>query len=326
VKSRNNREEMRRILVTGADGFVGQALTKRLCAAGFSVTGTVRRRAGNQTVAIGDVADCEQWLSLLAGVDVVVHLAARAHILREPSTDPLREFRRVNVAATLKIARAAAVAGVQRFIFLSSIGVNGVSTTNRAFVESDEPDPAEPYAISKWEAERGLMKIGAATGMEIVRVRPPLILGPGVKGNLRRLVQLVDWGLPLPFGAIPNRRSFIALDDICDLLALCIANERAANELFLAADPEQISTTELMHHIARGLDRRSLLIPVPLSGLFMVARILRAQQLIERMALSLCVNADRARTILSWTPRTGILGGIRAMAQAYRLQRHSYKV
>ena len=316
---------MRRVLVTGADGFVGQALTKCLRTSGFSVTGTVRRRAANQTIAIGDVADSEQWPSLLADVDVVVHLAARAHILRESSTDPLREFRRVNVAATLKIARAAAVAGVRRFVFLSSIGVNGVSTTNRAFVESDEPNPTEPYAISKWEAERGLIEIGASTGMEIVRVRPPLILGPGVKGNLRRLVQVVDWGLPLPFGAILNRRSFIALDDLCDLLALCIVNERAANELFLAADPEQISTTELMRHIAQGLDKRSLLIPVPLPGLMVVARILRAQQLIERMALSLCVNADRARTILSWTPRTGILGGITAMAQAYRLQRHSCK-
>jgi nucleoside-diphosphate-sugar epimerase len=309
---------MRRVLVTGADGFVGQVLIRRLGAADFSVTGTVRRCAGESTIAIGDLADFQHWPAVLDGVDVVVHLAARAHVLSELSSDPLSEYRRVNAAATLQLARAAAVAGVRRFVFVSSIGVNGVSSASRAFVESDVPDPVEPYAISKWEAERGIIEIGADTGLEIVRVRPPLIIGPGVKGNLRRLIELVDRGLPLPFGAIANRRSYIALDDLCDLLTLCIVNERAVNELFLAADPEQLSTTELMRRIARALDRRSLLIPIPLRGLRMMARLVGRQQLVERMTASLRVNADRARTMLGWIPRAGISAGIAAMTQAYR--------
>jgi nucleoside-diphosphate-sugar epimerase len=307
---------MPRILITGADGFVGRALMQSFSAEGLSATGVVRRGAGHHTTAIGDLADYGQWPTLLANVDVVVHLAARAHILNESAPDPLAEFRRVNVAATLKLAQAAAQVGVKRFVFLSSIGVNGVASTDSAFVESDAPHPTEPYAISKWEAEQGLVSICA--GMELVRIRPPLIVGPGVKGNLRRLLQLVDRGLPLPFGAIHNRRSFIALDDLCDLLRLCAVHERAANDLFLAADPEQISTTDLLRRIAHGLARRALLVPIPLSLLRVAARALRVQALMERMTSSLCVNADRARTILGWSPRTGIVRGIGEMAEAYR--------
>lgn len=311
---------MARILVTGADGFVGRALSARLHAAGHTVLRVVRVQRDRDAIAVGDIGEYTLWPSLLSGIDVVVHLAARAHVMHERLADPFEEFRRINVVATLSLARAAAAAGVRRFVFLSSIGVNGVATTDRAFSESDTPDPTEPYAVSKWDAERGLVEIGTRTGLEIVRIRPPLVVGPGVKGNLRRLLKLVRSRIPLPLGALNNSRNFVPLEDLCELLALCTEHERASGELLLAANPEAISTPDLLRAIAEGLGCKLRLVSVPLPILGLVARIVGAEAELKRVASSLHVNADRAHELLSWRSDTSLRESIRSMAQSYLLE------
>lgn len=312
-----------KILVTGADGFVGRLLAAQLRAAGHSVTRVVRTAGAGDAVAVGDISHFESWPGLLSGMDAVVHLAARAHVLRETASEPLAEFRRVNVGATVRLASAAAAAGVRRFVFLSSIGVNGIATTAGAFSESDPPNPSEPYAVSKWEAECALLELAAGTGMEITRVRPPLVVGAGVKGNLRRLLRLVDSGIPLPLGAIRNQRSFIALDDLCALLASCVAHPRAGNELFLAANLKELSTPELLRALAEGLGRAARLVPVPTRMLQLGAGVFGWGPEVRRMIFSLRVDAARARAILGWSEQSGLDQGIRTMTAHYLRERRA---
>jgi nucleoside-diphosphate-sugar epimerase len=306
-----------KVLITGADGFIGRALAAHLAADGHSIRCVVRAGRSCDAVEVGDIANFSDWPALLEDIDAVVHLAGRAHVLRETSVDSLAESRRVNVDATLRLSRAAAAAGVRRFIFLSTIGVNGNSTAGRAFSESDEPNPTEPYAISKWEAESGLIELGLRTRMQITRVRAPLVIGAGVKGNLRRLIRLVDSHLPLPFGAIRNHRSFVALEDLCELLTKCVTHECAADELFLAADPQEISTPDLMRGVAEGLGTRVCLVPVPLTALLLAGQVIGAKEELRRMSSSLSVNAARAHTMLGWQIRVGLRTGIRQMAESY---------
>lgn len=307
---------MTRVLVTGADGFVGRAIVRRLRAEGHSVFEVTRARSGEDVVAIGDIAEFDDWSKLTSGVAAVLHVAARAHIVAEPAAAPLAEFRRVNVEPTIRLASAAAMNGVGRFVFLSSIGVNGTFST-RPFCVRDQPDPTEPYALSKWEAERALLEVAAKTGMQITRVRPPLVIGAGVKGNLLRLLRLVDSGMPLPLGAVHNQRSFIDLEDLCDLLLLCLFDRRAGGELFLAADDEHLSTPELLRRIAAGFSRRARVFSVPLSVLSLAARALGAHAALERLTSSLLVDASHACVTLDWQARRGLSAGIREMAQAY---------
>lgn len=314
---------MPRILVTGANGFVGRSLVPRLRTLGISVTCAVRSTRGNDEIAVGDIAEFASWPSVLAGTDVVVHLAARAHVLRETASEPLAEFRRVNVCATARLARAAVATGVRRFVFLSSIGVNGIPTTVGAFSESDPPNPSEPYAVSKWEAERALLELAAGTGMQITRVRPPLIVGAGVKGNLHRLLKLVDSGIPLPLGAIRNRRSFIALDDLCALLASCVVHPRAGNELFLAANLKELSTPELLRAMAEGLGRTLRLVPIPAPMLQLGAGVCGFGSEIRRMISSLRIDATRARTVLGWNEVVGLDQSIRTMTAHYLRERRA---
>jgi nucleoside-diphosphate-sugar epimerase len=310
-----------KVLITGADGFVGRALAAHLRALAHPIVSVARKPGMSDAIATGDLADYRQWPTLLEGVSVVVHLAARAHITHALVPDELAEFRRVNVNMTLRLAQAAASAGVQRFVFLSSIGVNGTHTTGAAFSERDVASPTEAYAISKWEAEQGLLEIGARSKMQITRVRPPLVLGPGVKGNLLRLLHLVDWGVPLPLGAIRNRRSFVTLDDLCELLSLCVTDDRAAGELFLAANAEEISTSALMRAMADGLGRKLLLIPVPLPVLRGAASIVGGGSQLMRLSSSLRVDASHARTRLGWKSRTNLRAAIESMAQTYNRQK-----
>jgi nucleoside-diphosphate-sugar epimerase len=311
---------MTRVLVTGADGFVGRALVCRLRDAGHSVLEVTRARSGQDVVAIGDIGAFDDWTRLTSGVSGIVHVAARAHVLKESAADPLAEFRRVNVAPTIRLARAAAVCGVRRFVFLSSIGVNGTSST-RPFTIDDVPNPSEPYALSKLEAEQGLLEVAAGTSLEVVRVRPPLIIGAGAKGNLLRLMRLVDSGLPLPLGGVRNHRSFIELNDLCDLLLLCLFEPRAAGELLLAADGESISTSELLRRIAAALGRRARILSVPPWLLSLAASSVGVRGTLERMTSSLLVDSGHARACLGWQPRRGLDAGIRDMARAYRQSR-----
>ena len=305
------------MLVTGADGFVGRALCDSLRFAGHDVVGVCRSAAANGMRAIGDIGHYDQWQSLLRGVEVVVHLAARAHVLHESVDDPLEEFRRINVLSTERLARAAVIAGVRRLVFVSSIGVNGVMTRERPFTEIDPPDPVEPYAISKYEAELKLREIERSSGFELVVVRPSLIYGPCVKGNFLRLLAVVRSGVPLPLGRIRNLRSYLGVQNFCELLALCSAHPNAAGELFLAADGEDVSTPELLDVIADAMGRRLWIPSIPLGSLRMLAMLAGRRAELERLTNSLQVDASQARTVLGWTPDVPFRQGISAMADWY---------
>jgi nucleoside-diphosphate-sugar epimerase len=293
----------------------------RLQAAGCAVTRVMRAGGDREAVRVGDLANFNDWPNLLRNIDSVVHCAARAHVLDERAADPLTEFRRINVTATLRLADAAAAAGVRKFVFLSSIGVNGVCTGDRPFAESDPPNPTEPYAISKWEAELALVELSRRSEMLITRVRPPLIVGPAAKGNLLRLLKLVDRRVPLPLGAVRNSRSFVVLDDLCELLWLCLTQDAAANELFLAANAEEISTPAMIRVLAAGLGYEIRLIPVPVPLLRTAAGLFGAKAPLDRLIGSLRVNGKHAQERLDWQPRTSLSAAFRSMARAYLIKK-----
>jgi nucleoside-diphosphate-sugar epimerase len=296
-----------RALVTGATGFVGAALCPVLAQHGYAVRAARRAlvpAAGRalDEVAVGDVGLDTDWSAALQDVQAVVHLAARVHVMRETATDPLAEFRRANVVATARLAREAAVAGVRRFVYVSSIKVNGERTVGSAFTADGVPHPEDAYAQSKLEAEQVLREIGERTGLEIVIVRPPLVYGPGVKGNFLSLLRWVDRGLPLPLGRCDNRRSLVGITNLVDLLASCVVHPAAAGRVFLAADGEDLSTPELVRRLARVLDRRARLVPVPQSWLRVAASMLGRAGMYERLCGSLQVDIRDARQVLGWAP------------------------
>jgi len=289
-----------RILVTGAAGFIGQALVEQL------------RRGGRDVLPVtrGMVARMED-------VDSVVHLAARAHVVEDKAADPLVEFRRVNVMLTEQLADAAVRCGVRRFVFVSSIGVLGNDSGGRAFTAADPPQPREPYAVSKWEAEQRLLELVAGTATEAVIVRPPLVYGPGVKGNFLRLLKLVDSGLPLPFAGLEARRSFVGVQNLCGLLEACIDHPAAAGRVLLAADGEDVTLPELLDTIARGLGRSARLFRVPWLLVESLASMAGRREDLARLVGSLRVDASETRQALGWQPHVRFEAGIRAMAEWY---------
>jgi nucleoside-diphosphate-sugar epimerase len=312
------------VLVTGASGFVGRALLARLVAdPAFSVRAAVRPPRRDfptevEQVQVDSLGPGTCWQVALAGVDVVVHAAARVHVMRDTSSDPLREFRHTNVAGTLTLARQAAAAGVRRFIFLSSIKVNGESTAfGRPYLAYDAPAPLDPYGISKREAEDELRKLAAATAMEVVVVRPPLVYGPGVKGNFLTLMRWLYRGVPLPLGAVANRRSVVALDNLIDLIVTCIGHPAAANRTFTVSDGEDLSTTELLRRLAAALGKPARLLPIPhrlLKGGLMVAG---RRELAQRLCGSLQVDISQTRAVLGWIPPISVDEGLRKTAEAF---------
>ena len=295
-------------LVTGATGFVGQALCAQLVRGGQRVRACVRSRAhgfmmpGVEQVVTGDLTPQSDWSQALAACDTVVHLAARVHVTRETVTEPLAEFRRVNVAATECLATQAAAAGVRRLMYVSSIKVNGELTIDRPFRETDKPSPMDPYGASKWEAEQVLRGIAAKAGLEIVIVRPPLIYGPGVKGNFLSLLQLVASGLPLPFASCHNRRSLVGLSNFVDLLMHCVLRPAAAGQTFLVSDGEDLSTPELLRRVAQAFGKRAHLLPVPDGWLRFAARMGGRLDIYERLCGSLQVDDSNTRRVLDWAP------------------------
>ena len=305
-----------RVLITGANGFVGKALLDRLSAdIENDCLGTVRSypkgSPANQNIhVVKDISDSVAWGDLLSNRDIVIHTAGRAHVMREKNSDPLREYRQVNVIGTLNLARQAAVMGVQRFIFLSSIGVNGAINT-RPFIESDNPNPVEPYAQSKWEAEQGLWNIQKETGLEIVIIRPPLVYGPNAPGNFFRLVRLVQKGWPLPLAAVHNKRSFIALDNLVDLILTCIDHPKAANQLYLAGDGEDLSTSDLLKGLATAMGRPCRLVSIPQNWLRLGATLVGKQELANRLLGSLQVDISKARDTLGWVPPLSVQEGLK---------------
>lgn len=313
------------ILVTGATGFVGGTVVRRLLADDptQSIAVAVRRddqRWPQRVFAriTGDLEPSNNWSIALADVSAVVHCAARVHVMADTATDPLEEFRRVNVQGTLNLARQAAVAGVRRFVFISSIKVNGESTQpGRPFTADDAPAPSDAYGISKSEAEQGLRELSAQTGMEVVIIRPPLVYGPGVKANFAAMMRWLQRGVPLPLGAIHNQRSLVALDNLVDLIVTCITHPAAANQTFLVSDGEDVSTTELLRRMGQAMNRPARLIPVPASGLKLAATMVGKQDVAQRLCGSLQVDIEKTRQLLGWRPPLTLDQGLKRAAEGF---------
>jgi UDP-N-acetyl-alpha-D-quinovosamine dehydrogenase len=317
---------MKRVLVTGANGFVGRAACATFENAGVMVRAAVRdtRKSpafSSETVAVGHIGPDTEWTPALDGIDVVVHLAGRVHVLRETFADPDAEFHRVNTLGTEHLAWAAADAGVERLVFASSVGVLGQATSGLAFTEEHEPSPQNLYAVSKWDAERAVHEVAAETGLEYVILRPPLIYGPGVKANFLRLLELVDRRLPLPFGSIDNRRSLLYVGNVADVILECVSNPRAASETFLLSDGEDVSTPDLVRHISFALGRRPLVLPFPLGLIRGLGQLTGKLAMIEPLLDSLVVDSGKVRRTLNWKPPYTLEEGLRDTARWFKGRR-----
>lgn len=305
-------------LITGATGFVGTALCPKLFGGGYEVVPAVRRKSGlPHEVVVGNLDASTHWHPALTACDVVVHLAARVHVMGDSAQNPLMLYRLTNLDATLNLACQAAQAGVKRFVYISTIKVNGEGR-DAPYRASDAPAPEDAYAMSKWEAEQGLAEIARQTGMEVVILRPPLIYGPGVGANFLRLMQTVEWGLPLPVGAICNRRSLLFLDNFIDVIRISIEHPAAAGQTFLLDDGETISTPELIRALATALHRPARLLPVPVGVLQLVGWMTGNSAAASRLTGSLYVDSQPIRDRLGWTPRYSLKDGLAATAAAFR--------
>jgi nucleoside-diphosphate-sugar epimerase len=317
-----------RVLVTGAEGFVGKAVCRRLIESGsMPRAGLLNAQLWpalqaaspgvSEFAVIGDLGANPDLSAALKDVSVVVHLAARVHVMHDNAVDPLHEFRRVNVAGTAALARAAAEMGVRRLVFVSTAKVNGESTSGRPFAEGDPPAPQYPYAVSKWEAEEALRSVAASTGLEVAIVRPPLVYGPGVRANFLRLMRLVARGLPLPLPDTKNRRSLIGVENLADCLVRCVNHPGAANETFMVSDGEDVSTRELIARLARALGRSARFLPVPEFAVRLAARLVGKEAAVDRLLGSLVIDSDKARQTLGWKPPVTLDSGLVATARWY---------
>lgn len=263
--------------------------------------------AGVQACSAPALGPDGDWSDAVQGMDAVIHCAARVHVMEEKAADPLAEFRRANVEGTLRLARQAVAAGVRRFVFVSSIKASGEQTRpGEAFNADDAPQVSDPYGISKREAEDGLLALASETGLEVVIVRPPLVYGPGVKANFQRLLMWLERGVPMPFGAIRNSRSLVALDNLVDLLVLCLSHPAAAGQRFLVSDGEDLSTTELLRRLARALGKPALLLPVPMCWLKGAAWLIGRSDISQRLCGSLQVDISKTRERLGWKPPVSV--------------------
>lgn len=310
------------ILITGANGFIGSALCNEAISKGLSVRCATRElwhcQEVMENVVVGDINGGTDWTAALVGIDVVVHTAARVHVMHDTANDPLAVFRDVNLFGTLNLARQAAQSGVKRLVFFSSIKVNGESTqTGSHFSADDKPAPQDAYAISKWEAEDALLALATETGMEVVVIRPPLVYGPGVKANFNGMMRWLSMGLPLPLGAIENKRSLVALDNLVSLIMTCLTHPQAANQIFLVSDGEDVSTTELLRRTAAAMGCPARLFPVPMKALELVANLLGREGLAQRLFGNLQVDTSKARQLLDWSPHVSLDEGLWRTAQAF---------
>lgn len=337
------------MLVTGAGGFVGRPLCKELFHRGYQVRAAMRSHgqlsAGGETVIVGTIDAETKWSDALRGVDTVIHLAARVHVMKDKAADPLTEFLKVNLYGTANLAQQAAGAGVKRLVFVSSIKVNGESTApmsalssdtlspdpspyegegKSVFAESDEPDPQDPYAVSKLQAEQVLKSIAQDTGLEVVIVRPPLVYGPGVKGNFLRLLTAIDKGIPLPLAGARNLRSLVYAGNLVDALIACATHPAAAGQTYLVRDGEDISTAMLVEKIARALGRKNRAYYFPPGLMRAVATLLGRAEQVDRLFGSLRVNDQKIRNELGWQPPYSLEDGLRATAEWHHMQRNGY--
>lgn len=301
------------ILVTGANGFVGQALCKKLVQQGVGVTAVVRKADAdlpNVTTVVKSLSAKTEWQDTLKNIDVIIHLAGRAHIMNEAAEDPYQAYAEVNIEATRHLAEQAVLSGVRRFVFVSTVKVNGESTGPSAFNESKNAQPEDDYAKTKYEAEKALNQIAKEEKLEVVIVRPPLIYGENVKANFKNLIKLSQSGLPMPFGAIKNKRSLLYLENLIDFLLLCAKHPKAVNETFLISDDDDVSTTQLIQTIAVASNKKAILVPVPMEWLKLLLKLIGKQSLSVRLFGNLQVDTTKAKTLLNWAPMFSFKEGI----------------
>lgn len=315
------------VVVTGANGFVGRGVVARLGRdPAFRVRVAVRREGGLlpegvEVSLVGDLGPDTDYGPALTDADAVVHCAGRVHVMSDTSSDPLGEYRSVNVDGTANLARQAAEAGVRRFIFLSTVKVNGESTQpGRPFDADDPPAPSDPYGLSKLEAEKELARVSKHTGLDVVVIRPALIYGPGVKANLRSMMGWLRRGVPLPLGAIHNRRSLLALDNLTDLIVTCLRHPDAGGHVFLASDGEDLSTSDLLRRTAAAMGLKARLVPVPPRLLEVGARCVGKAGIARRLCASLQVDIGKTRALLDWTPPVRVDDALRSMTSHFRRQ------
>jgi nucleoside-diphosphate-sugar epimerase len=304
-------------LITGAQGFVGSVLCKHLATSGWQIRCAVRHRRVTADIEVGEIGPQTDWRKAVEGIDCVVHLAARTHILSKDTRNALLAYRRINVSGTVALARIAASHGVRRLVFLSSIKVNGERTPDRPFTEDRAPQPEDAYGISKYEAEHALAEISAETGIEVVILRPPLVYGPGVKANFLRLMHLAAREMPLPFAAIENRRSLIYLGNLVDAISVCMEHPAASGNTYLVSDRETVGTAELVREIATALRVEPKLYRVPVPLLDLGAALFGRRAEWNRLSTSLQVDASKIRAELGWRPPFTMAQGLSETAQWY---------
>jgi nucleoside-diphosphate-sugar epimerase len=314
-----------KILLTGSTGFIGQALLVELLAQSYNVVAGVRSSklapfpVTVKNITVGPLSATTDWSLAIRDINVVIHVAARAHILNVLDAEARSEFRKVNKEGTLNLAQQAVAAGVRRFIFISSIKVNGEATAlGQSFTANDEYIPTEdPYGLSKFEAEQGLLELAEESGMEVVIIRLPLVYGPRVKANFATMMKWMSSGIPLPFGAIHNQRSLVAVENVVSFIIHCIDHPKAANEVFLVSDGEDISTTELLRKVAHAFGKKPLLLPVPVSLMKFAAKLLGKSDVANRLFGSLQVDSSKARDLLGWKPMITMDEQLKKTADAY---------
>ncbi len=313
---------MTRVLVTGANGFVGKVVCRLLQACPLVVRGAVRSAdrfvvEGVEPVVVGSIGPSTDWAEALDGVDCVIHLAARVHQMRDRAADPLAAHREVNAAGSERLARAAARAGVRRFVFLSTVKVLG-EARDAPYTAEDEPAPSDPYGVSKWEAEQALWRVSRDTGLEVTVLRPPLVYGPGVGANFLRLMHMIERGVPLPFGAVQNRRSLVFVDNLADAIRVAAQSPAASDKTYLLSDGDDVSTPELVRRIAEAMGRRERLLAVPPRWIRAMARLAGRAAAAGRVLGSLAVDSRPIRRDLGWSPPYTMRQGLAVTAEWYR--------
>lgn len=310
---------MNKILVTGAKGFLGKLLVERLCEDDFDVS-SVHRDKKDETVNriyVQGIDSKTDWQGKLDGIHCVIHCAARVHVMNDTASEPLEAFREVNVHGTINLARAASDAGVKRFIFVSSIKVNGEGS-DKPYTAFDTLKPEDPYGISKFEAEEQLKKLASKSAMEVVIIRPPLVYGPGVKANFAAMLKLASTGLPLPFSAIKdNRRSMVSVFNLVDLIITCIDHPNAANNTFLVSDDDDLSTAQFVTQLQQALGKRTVNLPVPVSMYNLFAKATGKQAIVERLCGNLVLDIKHTKTTLDWQPPMSVKQGFSLTAKAF---------